>query len=60
MSTTLLKLHCPAGATSNLTQAAEDAKALAELEISTAFPPHDHGAGVPKAALVGFVQSLSL
>ena len=60
MSTTLLKLHCPAGATSNLTQAAEDAKALAELEISTAFPSHDHGAGVPKAALVGFVQSLSL
>ena len=56
----LLKLPCPAGASSNLTQAAEDAKALTELDFITAFPSHDHGMGVQRAAVVEFARSLSL
>ena len=43
-----------------MTQAAEDAKALAKLDFVPAFPSHDHGRGVQKAAVVEFAQRLSL
>ena len=42
----------------NLTRGAEDAIKLSTLTFVRAFPSHNHGAGVPKAAIVRFAQGL--
>lgn len=42
----------------NITQSKLDIVKLSGLNFTTAFPSHDHGTGVPKAAVAEFAQSL--
>ena len=51
--------HYIAGSSSNWTQHALDWNALAQLDFTTAFPSHDIGTGVPKAAIVKFAEKLA-
>ena len=47
-----------AGSSYNLTQGALDIIHLSGLNFTTAFPSHDHGIGVPKAAVMEFAEGL--
>lgn len=47
-----------AGSSYNLTQGALDIIHLSGLNFTTAFPSHDHGVGVPKAAVMEFAEGL--
>ncbi|BDA41208.1 probable metallo-hydrolase YflN [Coccomyxa sp. Obi] len=49
----------PPGSSSNWTQHALDWRALALLNFTTAFPSHDSGTGVPKAAIAEFADRLA-